>query len=41
MNINVPAQVAPLIGRNLELVSWVYRAMGAKIGKRIWWPGVP
>ncbi len=33
------AQVAPLVGRNLELVSWVYRALGAKIGKRIWWPG--
>lgn len=32
-------QVAPMIGRNLELVSCVYRALGAKIGKRIWWPG--
>ncbi|BDA51313.1 probable peroxisomal-coenzyme A synthetase at N-terminal half [Coccomyxa sp. Obi] len=32
-------KVAPLVGRNLELVSCIYRAMGAKIGKRVWWPG--
>jgi hypothetical protein len=34
-------KVAPLVGRNLEVVSWIYRMLGAKIGKRIWWPGAP
>ena len=32
-------KVAPLVGRNLEVVSWIYRTLGAKVGKRIWWPG--
>ncbi|KAI9209506.1 AMP-dependent synthetase and ligase [Polychytrium aggregatum] len=28
-----------LIGRHYELTSMIYRALGAKIGKRIYWPG--
>jgi acyl-CoA synthetase (AMP-forming)/AMP-acid ligase II/acetyltransferase-like isoleucine patch superfamily enzyme len=28
-----------LIGRHYELVSMLYRALGAKVGKRVFWPG--
>ena len=28
-----------LVGRHYELVSHLYRALGAKIGKRVFWPG--
>lgn len=31
--------VADLIGRHYELVSIMYRLMGAKVGKRVFWPG--
>jgi len=31
--------VTDLIGRHYELVSMMYRAMGAKVGKRVFWPG--
>ena len=31
--------VTDLIGRHYELVSMLYRAMGAKVGKRVFWPG--
>lgn len=28
-----------ILGTHYEVVSFVYRAMGAKVGKRIYWPG--
>ena len=28
-----------LVGRHYELVSMLYRALGAKVGKRVFWPG--
>jgi len=28
-----------LLGRHYELVSWLYRLLGAKVGKRVFWPG--
>ncbi|GKY96221.1 hypothetical protein MPSEU_000582000 [Mayamaea pseudoterrestris] len=28
-----------LVGRHYELVSCLYRALGAKVGKRVFWPG--
>jgi len=28
-----------ILGTHYEVVSYVYRAMGAKIGKRVYWPG--
>eukprot|EP00026_Physarum_polycephalum_P000199 Phypoly_transcript_00199.p1 GENE.Phypoly_transcript_00199~~Phypoly_transcript_00199.p1 ORF type:complete len:1729 (+),score=274.19 Phypoly_transcript_00199:185-5371(+) len=31
--------VPGLIGTHYEGVSWIYRLLGAKIGKRIYWPG--
>mmetsp|Transcript_10452 Transcript_10452/g.23095 ORF Transcript_10452/g.23095 Transcript_10452/m.23095 type:complete len:1809 (+) Transcript_10452:41-5467(+) len=30
---------AELVGRHYELVSVLYRALGAKVGKRVFWPG--
>jgi hypothetical protein len=32
-------EVADLCGRHYELVSWLYRLLGAKVGKRVFWPG--
>ena len=31
--------VAPLLGSNFAAVSVIYRLLGAKVGKRIYWPG--
>eukprot|EP00978_Attheya_sp_CCMP212_P021822 scaffold64143_cov68-Attheya_sp.AAC.10 len=31
--------VADIIGRHYELVSVLYRLLGAKVGKRVFWPG--
>jgi len=31
--------VADIIGRHYELVSCLYRLLGAKVGKRVFWPG--
>jgi len=31
--------VTDLIGRHFELVSCMYRLLGAKVGKRVFWPG--
>lgn len=31
--------VADLVGRHYELVSILYRILGAKVGKRVFWPG--
>ncbi len=31
--------VTDIIGRHYELVSWLYRLLGAKVGKRVFWPG--
>jgi acetyltransferase-like isoleucine patch superfamily enzyme len=31
--------ITELVGRHYELVSCIYRALGAKIGKRVFWPG--
>ena len=31
--------VTELIGRHYELVSILYRLLGAKVGKRVFWPG--
>ena len=33
-------EVSELLGRHYELVSCLYRLCGAKVGKRIFWPGV-
>ena len=33
------AGVSKLIGSHYELISMVYRALGAKVGKRVYWPG--
>jgi acetyltransferase-like isoleucine patch superfamily enzyme len=32
-------QVTELLGRHYELVSSLYRLLGAKVGKRVFWPG--
>jgi len=32
-------QVVDIIGRHYELVSCLYRCLGAKVGKRVFWPG--
>ncbi len=32
-------QVASLVGSHYEVISIIYRMLGAKIGKRIYWPG--
>lgn len=32
-------QVASLVGTHYEIISVIYRSLGAKIGKRIYWPG--
>lgn len=32
-------QVTDIVGRHYELVSVLYRLLGAKIGKRVFWPG--
>ena len=32
-------EVTDLIGRHYELVSVLYRLLGAKVGKRVFWPG--
>jgi serine acetyltransferase len=32
-------QVTEIVGRHYELVSVLYRLLGAKIGKRVFWPG--
>lgn len=32
-------EVTDLIGRHYELVSCLYRLLGAKVGKRVFWPG--
>lgn len=31
--------VADIVGRHYELVSCLYRLLGAKVGKRVFWPG--
>lgn len=31
--------IADLVGRHYELVSILYRLLGAKVGKRVFWPG--
>ena len=31
--------VTILVGKHYEMVSWLLRALGAKIGKRVYWPG--
>ena len=31
--------VAPLVGSNFAAISGIYRLLGAKVGKRIYWPG--
>lgn len=31
--------VCELIGRHYQMVSWLYRALGAKVGERVFWPG--
>lgn len=31
--------VAPLLGSNFAAISGIYRLLGAKVGKRIYWPG--
>lgn len=31
--------VAPLVGTHYEIISYIYRALGAKVGKRVYWPG--
>ncbi len=31
--------VAPLLGSNFAAISVIYRLLGAKVGKRIYWPG--
>jgi acetyltransferase-like isoleucine patch superfamily enzyme/acyl carrier protein len=31
--------VAPLVGTHYAVISLIYRALGAKIGKRVYWPG--
>lgn len=33
------AGVAKLVGTHYELISIIYRLLGAKVGKRIYWPG--
>jgi len=33
------SEVTELIGRHYELVSILYRLLGAKVGKRVFWPG--
>ena len=33
------AGVPNLVGTHYELVSYIYRLLGAKIGKRVYWPG--
>ncbi|KAJ3243572.1 hypothetical protein HDU78_000332 [Chytriomyces hyalinus] len=33
--------VYELLGRHYEGISIIYRALGAKIGKRVYWPGTP
>jgi acetyltransferase-like isoleucine patch superfamily enzyme len=30
-----------LVGRHYGVISWLYRRLGAKIGKRVYWPGTP
>jgi hypothetical protein len=32
-------EVADILGRHYELVSMLYRLLGAKVGKRVFWPG--
>ena len=32
-------EVTELVGRHYELVSCLYRLLGAKVGKRVFWPG--
>lgn len=32
-------EVADIVGRHYELVSVMYRMLGAKVGKRVFWPG--
>ncbi|CAM9550684.1 unnamed protein product [Phaeothamnion confervicola] len=31
--------VAPLVGTHYEIISRIYRLLGAKVGKRVYWPG--
>lgn len=31
--------VAKLVGTHYEIISIIYRALGAKVGKRVYWPG--
>jgi len=33
------AGVARLVGTHYEVISMIYRALGAKVGKRVYWPG--
>lgn len=35
----VVKQVVEVLGTHFEMVSWVYRLLGAKAGERIYWPG--
>jgi len=32
-------EVSSLFGSHFQVTSWIYRALGAKIGERIYWPG--
>ena len=31
--------VSKLVGTHYEIVSMIFRALGAKVGKRVYWPG--
>lgn len=31
--------VSKLVGTHYSVISWIFRQLGAKIGKRIYWPG--
>jgi len=31
--------VAPLVGKHYEIISTIYRSLGAKVGERVYWPG--
>merc|ERR1719502_593673 len=33
------AGVTHLVGTHYDVVSWIYRMLGAKIGQRVYWPG--
>lgn len=31
--------VAPLVGKHYEIISFIYRRLGSKVGRRVYWPG--